>query len=173
MLKGKLTRVRPLELDDLEDLYTWFNDPDFSYWVSGGWPLVTMLRREAVEKELYEADQNRYALTDLNGLLIGTVGFDQVNLTARSARIFIGIGNKAYWSKGFGSDALQIFIRFLFNQWNFRRLTAETWQLNTRALACFQKLGFKLEGTLREAYYVDGQYYDGLLLGLLRKDFGA
>ena len=110
---------------------------------------------------------------DAQGLPIGSVRFDQVNITARSARIYIGIGIKEYWGKGFGSEALALFINYLFRQWNFRRLTAETWQKNTRALACYQKLGFKAEGNLREAYYVDGNYYDALVLGLLKRDFAG
>jgi RimJ/RimL family protein N-acetyltransferase len=133
--------------------------------------LATLLRREEFEQKMYEDDLHRYAITDLEGELIGTVGFDDVNIPARSARIYIGIGLKTYWGQGFGCDALQTFIRYLFHQWNFHRLTAETWQNNSRALSCYQKLGFMIEGTLREAYYIDGKYYDSIILGLLQRDF--
>ncbi|MCG1026178.1 MULTISPECIES: GNAT family N-acetyltransferase [Dehalobacter] len=171
MLNGKLTRIRPLEIDDLDTLYEWYNDHDFSYWISGNWPLATLLRREDLESKLFEEDANRYAITDLQGSLIGTIGFDQVNIPARSARIYIGIGLQDYWGKGYGTDALTAFIRYLFGQWNFRRLTAETWVNNTRALSCYEKLGFIAEGRLREAYYVEGQYFDAIILGLLKKDY--
>ena len=171
MLKGKQTCLRPLEPDDLDSLYNWYNDPEYCYWVSGSWPPVTMLRREEIQRMMYEEDEHRYALTDLKGQLIGSIGFDQVNISARSARIYIGIGCKEHWNKGYGTDALSVFIHYLFDHWNFRRLTAETWQKNQRALCCYQKLGFVIEGNLREAYYVDGQYYDAIILGLLKQDF--
>ncbi len=170
MLIGKLTHIRPLDDGDLESLYSWYNDPEFSYWVSGNWPPATMLRREEIERKMYEEDEYRYAIIDKQGQLIGTVGYDEINIPARSARLFVGIGSKEHWGRGYGFDALAIFIQFLFRQWNFHRLTAETWQKNTRALSCYQKLGFVIEGTLREAYYVNGEYCDGIILGLLRKD---
>lgn len=173
MLNGKLTQIRSLEMEDLDTLYEWYNDHDFSYWVSGNWPLITLLRREEIERKMYEEDENRYAITDQEGTLIGTIGFDQVNIPARSARIYIGIGDRSCWGKGYGFDALMIFIKYLFQQWNFRRITAETWQGNLRALSCYQKLGFAIEGKLRESYYIDGNYYDAIILGLLKRDFAG
>jgi len=170
MLNGKLTRIRPLDVDDLESLYTWYNDSEFSWHVSGNWPQATMLRREEIERIMYEEDPHRYAITDLTGEIIGTVGFDQANIPARSARLFVGIGNKELWGQGYGFDALSIFICFLFKQWNFHRLTAETWEKNKRAIACYEKLGFVIEGNLREAYYVDGEYCNAVIMGLLKKD---
>ncbi|UWG98864.1 GNAT family N-acetyltransferase [Dehalobacter sp. DCM] len=171
MLKGTRTWIRPLDPEDLDSLYDWYNDPEFSYYTSGNWPLATLLRREEIERRFYDEDPNRYAITDLEGRLIGTIGFDQVNIPARSARLFIGIGDKLLWGKGYGSDALRTFIRYLFRQWNFHRLTVETWKRNERAVACYEKLGFVTEGILRDAYYVDGEYEDAILLGLLRQDF--
>ncbi|NLI91144.1 MAG: GNAT family N-acetyltransferase [Peptococcaceae bacterium] len=173
MLKGKITTIRPLETDDLDLLYEWYNDQEFSYWVSGNWPYATLMRREEIERKMYEEDEHRYAVTDHQGNLIGSVGFDEVNIPARSAKLYIGIGSKECWGKGYGTDALQVFIRFLFNQWNFHRLCAETWQENVRALSCYQKLGFIVEGNLREAYYIDGNYYDAVILGLLKRDFSG
>lgn len=174
MLKGKLTRIRPLELEDLEQLYEWYNEPEFAYWVCGKWPLATFIRRDELERKMYEDDENRYAITELeNNNLIGTIGFDQVNIPARSARLYLGLGDSRYWGKGYGFDCLTVFIEYLFQQWNFRRLTAETWQLNTRAISCYEKLGFLTEGKLREAYYVNGNYYDAVILGLLKDDFSG
>ncbi|MGI5902498.1 MAG: GNAT family N-acetyltransferase [Desulfitobacteriia bacterium] len=171
MLIGKLTTIRPLEIEDLENLYIWYNNPEYSYWVSGNWPLTTMLRREEIERKFYEEDTYRYAITTSDGQIIGTIGFDQVNIPARSARIYIGIGSPDYWGKGYGFEALTIFINYLFGQWNFNRLTAETWSENHRALSCYQKIGFQVEGRLREAYYVNSKYYDALILGLLKREF--
>lgn len=171
MLRGKLTEIRPLEIDDLDLLYEWYNDHDFGYWVCGNWPMATFLRREEIERKFYEEDENRYAIIDHLGDLIGTIGFDQANIPAQSARLFIGIGNQEYWGKGYGSDALAVFIQYLFRQWNFRRLMVETIDVNSRAIACYEKLGFVKEGHLREAYYIEGQYHDAVILGLLKSNY--
>lgn len=169
-MQGLLTRIRALEPEDLDTLYEWYNDQEFTYWVSGSWPLLALLRREEFERKFLDEDPNRYAITDLEGNLIGTIGFDEVNITARTARLYIGIGQKDLWGKGFGSDALKTFINHLFIRWNFRRLTVEFWEGNQRALSCYTSLGFVEEGRLREAYYIDGKYYDAVIMGLLKKD---
>ncbi|MDR1070511.1 MAG: GNAT family N-acetyltransferase, partial [Gracilibacteraceae bacterium] len=171
MLKGEKTRIRPLEEADLERLYLWYSDPDFALAVSGGWPPASFLRREEIAARFYEDDPNRYAIVNTGDELIGTIGFDQVNPPARSVRLFLGLGQPETWGQGLGSDALGAFCRYLFEQCNFRRLTAETWDGNTRAAACYRRAGFALEGTLREAYYVEGRYRHGLIFALLKKDF--
>lgn len=172
MLKGKKTIIRPLDTEDLELLYIWFNDSEFTYWLTGSWPMRTLLRREDIERNVYEDDPQRYAIIDIaDNSFIGTIGFHEVNVPARSATIYIGLGEKDYWGKGYGYDALRSFIDFLFNSWNLHRLTMKTWNGNKRASSCYQKLGFKLEGTLRDAYYVNGKYEDELIFGLLKEDF--
>lgn len=170
-MQGKLTRIRSLDVDDLVTLYEWYRDQDFSYWISGNWPLITLLRREEFEQKFFDEDHNRYAITDIEGNLIGTIGFDQVNIPARSARLYIGIGQKDLWGQGYGTDSLRTFIHYLFNQWNFRRLTVEIWEGNQRALSCYTRLGFLEEGRLRQAYYIDGKYFDAVILGLLKDDY--
>lgn len=160
-----------MEIDDLEQLYRWYGDPVFALAVSGGWPPASFLRREEIEARFYEEDPNRYAIVDGADELIGTVGFDQVNPPARSARLFLGLGRPETWGRGLGADALRIFCAYLFRQCNFRRLTAETWDGNARAAACYRRAGFVLEGTLREAYYVEGEYRHGLIFALLKKEF--
>ncbi|ADY56094.1 GCN5-related N-acetyltransferase [Syntrophobotulus glycolicus DSM 8271] len=171
MLKGRKTIIRPLETDDLDILYTWFNDGEFSHWLTGGWPLRTLLRREEIERVIYDDDPQRYAILDIaDHSMIGTIGFGEVNVPSRNASLYIGIGEKDHWSKGYGSDALHSFIAFLFNSWNLHRLTIKTWSGNSRASSCYQKLGFQLEGRLRDAYYVDGAYQDELVFGLLKEE---
>ncbi|MDR1604869.1 MAG: GNAT family N-acetyltransferase [Gracilibacteraceae bacterium] len=172
MLRGERTRIRPLEADDLEQLYQWYSDADFVWAISGGWPPASFLRREEIAARFYEDDPNRYAIVDQAAALIGTIGFDLVNPSARSARLFLGLGRPENRGRGLGTDALLAFCRYLFGQGNFHRLTAETWAGNLRAAACYRRAGFSLEGTLREAYYAGGEYRDGLLFALLKKEFG-
>jgi len=168
MLSGRKTRIRPLELEDLDSLYLWYSDPEFTYWLSGNWPEKSLLRRDEIERRFFDEDPFRYALLDEAGALIGVIGFDELNIPARSVRLFLGIGEKAYWGKGYGTDALRCFTDHLFGHWNFHRLSLETWDGNKRALACYAKAGFQQEGVLKDAYYIDGRYRDGILLALVR-----
>lgn len=173
MLKGHKTWIRPLENEDIEAFYRWYNDQEVNLWSSGAWPLNTLLSKDAIEERFFESDsdERRYAILNLKQELIGTIGFRETNIPARSATLFIVIGEKKYWGQGYGSDALNTFLHFLFSQWNFHRLSLDTWDGNHRAIKAYEKLGFKLEGTLRDARFVNGDYHDALIFGVLRSEF--
>ena len=173
MLKGHKTWIRPLEEDDIDLLYQWYNDQEVNLWSSGAWPLNTLLSKDQIAVKFLDGspDTYRYAILDENNLLIGTTGFKEVNIPCQSATLYVVIGNKAYWSHGYGTDALITFVRFLFTQWNFHRISLDTWDENLRAIKAYEKVGFKIEGRQREARFVLGNYHDAILMGLLREEF--
>lgn len=173
MLTGNKTFIRPLEIEDAEAFYRWYNDQEVNLWSSGAWPQNTLLSKDEIEDRFFnpDSDEHRYAILDQQRELIGTIGFREVNTPAQSATLFIVIGNKKYWGHGYGPDALKTFLHFLFDQWNFHRLTLDTWDGNLRAIKAYEKLGFTLEGRLREARFVQGHYHDALIFGMLRSEF--
>ncbi len=175
MLRGQKTSIRSLEEDDAKYLYTWYNNQDVNLWSTGAWPLGTMFSMQDIVERFIEPDPDcpRYAVLAESGQLIGTIGFRELNLPARSATVFITIGDQAHWDHGYGTDALITFARFLFTQWNLHRLSLDTWDGNVRALKAYEKVGFQIEGRLREARYVLGEYRDAIQLGLLRDEFLA
>jgi RimJ/RimL family protein N-acetyltransferase len=173
MLKGLKTWIRPIEEDDIDLLYKWYNDQEVNLWSSGAWPLNTLQSKDQLAVKFLDgsADTYRYAILDENDQLIGTTGFKEINVPGRSATLYVVIGNKTYWGKGYGSDALITFVRFLFTQWNFHRLALDTWDGNIRAIKAYEKVGFKIEGRQREARFVLGNYHDAILMGLLCEEF--
>jgi RimJ/RimL family protein N-acetyltransferase len=173
MLQGKKISIRPLEEEDIEEIYGWYNDQEFNLWASGAWPLNTLKSKEELaEKLLNQSDGGyRYAILSEDLAVIGTIGFRDHNIPARSAVVFINIGSSEYWGKGYGTEALMIFVKYLFNQWNFNRLSLDTWDGNNRAIRAYEKVGFKIEGRQREACYVLGEYHDAVLMGLLKREF--
>ena len=92
--------------------------------------------------------------------LVGCLGADrgQVRRTAHSAHIFIGI-LQAYTGKGIGTQlflAVEHWARFL----NLHRLALDVHIHNTAGIALYSKRGFVIEGTLKDAYNVRGQFVD-------------
>ena len=173
MLKGQKTFLRPLEAEDIPLYQQWYNDQDVSYWANAAWPLCTMLSEVEVEERFFVSSptSRRFTILDENMEPIGTTGFRDHNVPARSAVLFISIGEQEYWGRGYGTDALRVLIDYLFLQWNFHRLSLDTWDGNLRALRSYEKLGFQVEGRLREARYVLGKYHDAILLSLLRDEY--
>ena len=173
MLKGKKTFLRPLEPEDIKLYYKWYNDQTVNYWANGAWPLSTMLSEEVIEERFFlpQKDCGRFIILNEEQKPIGTIGYRDVNIPARSAVLFIIIGEQEYWEKGYGTDALRVLAEYLFFQWNFNRLSLDLWDGNIRAQKAYEKIGFKVEGRLRQARYVLGEYRDAIIMGLLREEY--
>ena len=82
--------------------------------------------------------------------------------------IGIDICEKAYWSKGYGSQAYRAFIDYLFVH-GLPALYTQTWSGNTRMIGLAKKLGFELCACKRDKRLVRGSYYDGLTFKLERR----
>lgn len=173
MLEGKRTFLRPLEPDDIPIFQQWYNNQEVNYWASAAWPLTTMLSEDEIEERFFVStrDSRRFIILNENKVPIGTTGFRDTNIPARSAVLFIVIGEKEYWDRGYGSDALKVLIDHLFLQWNLHRLSLDTWDGNQRALRVYEKLGFQIEGRLRQARFVMGEYRDAIIMALLRDEY--
>jgi len=83
------------------------------------------------------------------------------------------IGEKDCWGRGYGTDAIRALLRFAFREMNLNRVWLTTGENNPRALACYRKCGFREEGHLRQDRYLEGRYWDTILMGILREEFEA
>ena len=83
----------------------------------------------------------------------------------------IFIGEKEYWGRGYGSDAIRALLGFAFREMNLHRVYLSVYDYNERAIRCYEKCGFRHEGRLRKARFSDGRYHDELMMGILREEF--
>lgn len=174
MIESGKVKIRPVERDNLELIQKWYNDDEVMYWASGAKPdmMVSMDFLEDVWfAESFTDYSVRMMIETIEGTPVGIIGFRDLNQQERRCRMLIFIGEKDYWGKGYGTDAIKGFLAFLFKRWNLNRVEADTWDGNQRAVETYKKCGFKEEGRLRKARYVDGEYKDEIILGILRDEF--
>ncbi|MCC6175233.1 MAG: GNAT family N-acetyltransferase [Chloroflexi bacterium] len=105
--------------------------------------------------------------------LIGLVALGQIEWTHQTAMLGIAIGDPAYWGRGYGSDAIDLILRYAFLELNLYRVWLTTIGYNVRALRAYEKAGFKPEGVWREAIHRDDHRYDVVHFGLLRHEWQA
>ena len=174
MIKLNKIIIRPIERSVLPIIHKWYNDDEVMLWGSGARPDM-MYSLDYLEEVWYNeicSDSSTKMMVETNeGQSIGIIGYRNFNIQERRCRLSIIIGEKEFWGKGFGTDAIKAFIGFLFNRWNVNRVEVDTWDGNERALKCYEKCGFKVEGRLSEARFVNGKYRDEIMLGILRKEF--
>ena len=83
----------------------------------------------------------------------------------------IGIGELKFRGKGYGSDALRLIFRYGFDELNLNRIGLNVISYNARAVRCYTRVGFQVEGSLRESVLRDGQKYDQILMSILRNEY--
>ncbi len=103
--------------------------------------------------------------------LVGDVGLDGVNWAQGDAFVGIGLGEKQDWGKGYGTDAMQVLLRFAFLELNLRRVSLDVFEYNPRALRSYLKAGFVVEGRSRRHLNREGRRWDMIYMGILREEW--
>lgn len=176
MYTGTLVRLREYRRDDVEKAQEYLNDPEVTTFMSPRVPFLYTLRDEEKWFESVSASNDAYnfALEALDtGEYIGGCGINEIDWKNSRAVIGIFIGNKTYWSRGYGTDAVSLLVRFIFEQMNIHKVRLSVYAFNERAIACYKKCGFQTEGVLRGEVFKNGQYHDEHIMGLLRDEWKA
>ena len=105
--------------------------------------------------------------------LIGGVGLWIASWTHADAWLGISIGERDYWGRGYGTDAMRLTVQYGFVELNLRRISLGLHAYNERALKSYEKVGFKLEGRMRQDGLRDGVRFDSLWMGILREEWLA
>lgn len=172
MIRGSQVVFKPIEALDAENYHNWINDEETNQWRG----LCHPTNREGATKWVEAKRQSQADKLDLSiwtngGKHIGFIGLQSICPRSRRAELWIYIGDKDYWGKGFGEDAVRTLCGYAFGQMNLYRIWLECNPEFTPVVRCYEKVGFKREGTLRHAYYRDGAFRDTCIMGLLRTEF--
>jgi RimJ/RimL family protein N-acetyltransferase len=113
-----------------------------------------------------------FAIRTLEGNhLIGFIGLEGEMFPHGESFVGIGIGEREFWSKGYGSDAMRVILRFAFQELNLRRVALVTFEYNPRAIRSYEKAGFVFEGRVREYLLREGRRWDLIFMGVLREQW--
>ncbi len=169
-LKGKRVSLRPVLKEDVPQFLRWMNDPDVLQYL--GMSLPTM---EVEEDQWFEGlakkKQNNliFAVVTVEGKLIGTMGLHNIIWADRTATTGAVIGDKAYWNKGYGTEAKMLLLNFAFNTLNLRKICSSVFAFNKRSYAYQKKCGYVEEGRRLRQRYRKGRYQDELLMAVFKK----
>jgi RimJ/RimL family protein N-acetyltransferase len=174
-IRGSLVALRATEEEDLPLLKRWINDPDVTETLAGRYPYGMRGERDYYEANYAPAFKRvAFVIVALeSGVPIGNCSLDTPSPEDRAAELGIFIGEKSFWDRGFGTDAMKTLVRFGFDEMNLNRIELTVFDFNHRAIRVYEKIGFEVEGTLREAHYQNGAYVDMIAMSILRRDWEA
>jgi len=171
MIYGEKTRLRRIERADIPTFVRWFGDPQVREFLTLYCPISTAEEEQWFERQLEDKSTEMFAIETAEGVHIGNISLHRIHWQYRHAELGIVIGERDYWSQGYGSDAIRTLLRLVFEEMNLHRIYLRVRDDNARGLRAYEKCGFRHEGRLREAIYSNGQYYDEVWMGVLKREF--
>ena len=161
MLKGHIVYLRLLEKKDIRILYKICNEEKVRKYntISNG--IQNNNKETNFRKSL--------SIINERNILVGFITYKENNYFDRVYSIGITIGSK-YWGRKYGQDSIKTLLKYLFRELNAIKVELEVIKYNLRAINCYKKCGFVEECTKKNNAYIEGEYVDTLIMGILRED---
>jgi RimJ/RimL family protein N-acetyltransferase len=130
-------------------------------------------------KEWFEKQSENGSKPDRYSFSVRTLDEDKfigflgiwVDLIHSEAWVGLGIGEREFWSKGYGTDMMKLCLQYVFTELCMERLSLGLHEYNPRALRAYEKCGFRLEGRTRQDMLREGKRYDSFWMGILREEW--
>lgn len=169
-MTSKNLRLRAPEMEDLELLYNWENDPQF-------WQLSntqTPFSRFVLEQYILNSHQDIFTAKELrlmivrikSGETIGIIDLFDFEPIHRRAGIGIMIASQ-HQNKGFASETLDLIIGYSFNTLMLKQLYCNILPENTASIHLFTKYGFQLIGNKKDWLLIENQWRDEQMYQLI------
>jgi RimJ/RimL family protein N-acetyltransferase len=155
-LSGRQVVLRSKRLGDAEADYAWRTDPELAA-LDATAPLAISFR-EYLKHHRDELDYPspwsvRFAIDTADGRHIGNCMFYDIDAERKSTEIGIMIGDRAFWDRGFGTDAVRTLLGHIFSDTPVEHVYLHTLFHNARAQAAFARAGLKAVGRVRRDGY--------------------
>lgn len=174
LLHGEKVRLTAATHSDMPTITRWWADPAFLrlYNTAPAAPRNEEQLSRRFDLSQPSHDAFLFAVRPIDGDdLIGLLEFDGIDWLHRTTFVSIGIGEAACRGRGYGREAMELGLAFVFNELNLHRVCLTVFSYNEPAIALYERLGFTREGVYREHLERDGRRYDMYLYGLLRREW--
>src|SRR5881396_341274 len=152
VLRGERVLLRPLASTDLRRCVKWFSDPQIIRFLGRDAP-VTLAEEERWFRDYERRTDEQIFAIEVEGNHIGNLGLHKVDRVHRKADVGIVIGEPTLWSKGYGTEAMRVALRYAFDVLGLNKVSLDVLEYNIRAIHTYERLGFQREGLHREDVY--------------------
>lgn len=172
MFKGEKVLLRPMRREDVARQHEFNQDPEI-YVLDCDYPRPTPLETAMAEFEnsTKRDDNASHFAIEADGKYIGAITLMKLKSRGGNAELGIGIGDRAYWGRGYGRDAVKLMLHYGFHYAGLRRIELTTHAKNERAIRCYKACGFVEEGRPRQVLWLAGEYVDLVNMSILREEW--
>jgi ribosomal-protein-alanine N-acetyltransferase len=175
-LESERLLLQTVTLDDCTETYlAWLNDPAVVEYTDGIFykhSMESMINFVALQNAKSNAVFLSIRIKD-NNKHIGNIKIDQIHPYHKAGEYGIMMGDKTELGKGYGFEASVMIINYCFDEVGLGKISLTVADANKTALALYQKLGFQIEGVLRESFYhlPSKIFLNGIKMGLLKPEW--
>jgi len=169
-LVGKKCYLSPVDVNDVDKFVEWLNDLELTKYLLI-YPHIISIENEKGFLEKLSNEHTYSIIENDTNELIGNCGFNNIDHINQTAEVGIFIGNKKFWNKGYGTEALSLLLDYGFKALNLHNVFLKVYSFNERAVKSYEKIGFKIIGKTREALLRGKERHDIILMDLLYNDF--
>ena len=170
------SRLRELEAADLPSINRWRTDRETVASLGAPFRFIARAVDDAWYKS-YLADRTRsvrLAVVDpVDGQHIGCANLTSIDSVARSAEFSIWIGEANRRGRGIGQSVTRQVLDHGFKDLNLNRIYLFVLRDNGNALSIYKKIGFSVEGEMREAAFKNGGFKDVIAMSILQREYRA
>src|SRR5699024_8718502 len=102
---------------------------------------------------------------------IGYGGFIGIDIKNSKAESYMGIGEKNLQGKGIGLEIRKLLLDYAFLELDLNKVYAYVWEKNTPMIKLNEKVGFQIEGLLRQDILSHGEKRNRHVMGILREEY--
>ncbi len=181
LLQGNRVCVRDWRTDDLSEFERW-NQPGHRWHETDG-PYYPRDTPEELQQRIERIRNRMERLTPgaprVTAVLSETSRSPMIGMVSRywecepCGSIYVGVSifDDTKWGQGLGTEALRLWTTYLFDAMDLVRLGLQTWSGNLGMVKSAAKAGYREEGRLRMARVVNGEYYDSIIMGVLKSEW--
>jgi len=170
---GSASRVqlRSVSSQDYEPLFQWVNDRNTRIQSGPFKPVSWVEHMEWIERVTHAKDCELLIIANRDdGFAIGHILLTELSRVHRSCSLSIRIGSEDHRNKGIGTEAMALLLNYAWRDLGLNRLQLTVRSDNERARRSYLKSGFRTEGKMREAVFIDGDFRTLELMAILRSD---
>jgi RimJ/RimL family protein N-acetyltransferase len=174
-LHGKKVMLREYRKEDLEHIRKWVTEAETTRNLSDSF----LFPHSVTQSEDFlnmmmsgKGEMKGFVIADAKSeAYIGQLDLIKIDWKNRCARLGIVIGDKSNRGKGYGTEAIKLLQKFVFEEMNLNRLDLEVRGFNNAGQGCYTKCGFVEEGRLRQNLFVNGRYVDTIVMSILKSEW--
>lgn len=172
--RGEKVRLRAIEQEDLDELNGSFDEVD-QWEARANSEIGVPTWREKDRKDFAGLRKGKdgshtWIIENNEAQRVGLIGTFDCDQRVGAFKYWLEI-RRAFWRRGYGSEAIKIVIRYYFRELRYQKVTSQIYAFNESSLRLHEKLGFVYEGRIRRVVYTNGQLHDQIFMGMTKEEF--